>query len=83
ILLHRKRLVLLAHLEFPELARALAAAIAAYAAICAALRFLPGVSTHPRDLLTIAAASVVWAAAAALVLLATGSTLPRQILRRS
>jgi putative peptidoglycan lipid II flippase len=50
----------------------------AYAATAVAAHFLPPVSTHPRDLLTIAAASLAWAAAAALTLLATGSKLPRQ-----
>jgi putative peptidoglycan lipid II flippase len=82
ILLHRKRLVSFAHLEYAELARALLAAVIAYAAAAVAAHFLPPVSTHPRDLLTIAAASLAWAAAAALTLLATGSKLPRQILRR-
>jgi putative peptidoglycan lipid II flippase len=82
ILLHRKRLVSLAHLEFPELARALLAALAAWAAAAAAAHFLPPVSTYRRDLFTIAAASAAWAAAAALTLLATGSKLPAQILRR-
>jgi putative peptidoglycan lipid II flippase len=82
ILLHRKRLVSLAHLEFGELARAFAAAIAAYAATAAAAHFLPPVSTHPRDVLTIAVASIAWAGVAAAVLFATGSKLPAQILRR-
>ena len=82
ILLDRKRLVSFADLEFAELARALAAALAAFAATAAAAHFLPPVSTHPRDVLTIAAASLSLAAAAVLTLLATGSQLPRQILRR-
>jgi putative peptidoglycan lipid II flippase len=82
LLLHRKRLVSLGHLEFAELGRALLAALLAYAATATAAHFLPPVSTHPRDLLTIAAASLAWGAAAALTLLATGSQLPRQILRR-
>jgi putative peptidoglycan lipid II flippase len=82
ILLHRKRLVSLAHLEFGELARALLAALVAYAAAAAAAHLLPPVSTHARDLVTIAAASIAWLAAAALTLLTTGSKLPAQILRR-
>ena len=82
ILLHRKRLVSLAHLEFGELARALVAALVAYAATAAAAHLLPPVSTHPKDLLSIALASIAWLAAAALTLLATGSKLPAQILRR-
>jgi putative peptidoglycan lipid II flippase len=82
VLLHKKRLVSLAHLEFGELARALAAALVAYAAAAAAAHLLPPVSTHAEDLLTIALASIAWIAAAALTLLATGSKLPQQILRR-
>src|ERR1017187_5414629 len=82
LLLHRKRLVSLGRLEFAELARALLAALLAYAATATAAHFLPPVSTHPRDLLTIAAASIAWAATVALTLLATGSKLPQQILRR-
>jgi putative peptidoglycan lipid II flippase len=82
ILLHRKRLVSFAHLEFGELTRAVLAAIIAYAATATAAHFLPPVSTHLRDVITIAAASIAWVTAAALTLLATGSKLPQQILRR-
>jgi putative peptidoglycan lipid II flippase len=82
ILLHRKRLVSLAHLEFAELARALLAALVAYAATAAAAHLLPPVSTYAKDILTIALASIAWLAAATLTLLASGSKLPAQILRR-
>jgi putative peptidoglycan lipid II flippase len=82
IQLQRKGLVVFADLEFPELARAAAAALLAWAATAAVTHVLPAVSTHPRDVLTIAAASVVWAASATTVLLATGSRLPAQFLRR-
>jgi putative peptidoglycan lipid II flippase len=82
ILLHRKGLVSFGDLEFGELGRALLAAAIAYAATAAAACFLPPVSTHSADLLTIAVASVAWAAAAGVTLLATGSRLPAQILRR-
>ena len=81
-LLHRKRLASLHHLEFAELGRSLLAALLAYVATATAAHFLPAVSTHPKDILTIAAASIAWAAVAGLTLVATGSTLPRQILRR-
>jgi len=64
ILLHRKRLVSLAHLEFGELTRALLAALVAFAATTAAAHLLPPVSTYPKDLETIATASIVWLAAA-------------------
>ena len=82
VLLHRKRLVSLRHLEFGELGRALAAALISFAATVAAAHFLPGPTSHSRDVLTLAAASAAWAAAAGLTLLALGSKLPQQILRR-
>jgi len=82
LLLHRKHLVSLSHLEYAELSRALLAALLSFAATATAAHFLPPVSTHLRDVLTIAAASVAWAATAFLTLLATGSKLPQQILRR-
>ena len=82
ILLHRKRLVSLLHLEFGELGRALLAAVVAFAATAGAAHFLPAVSSHRRDVLTITAGTLVWSATTCLILLATGSSLPRQILRR-
>jgi putative peptidoglycan lipid II flippase len=82
ILLHRKRLVSLAHLEYGELGRALVAALIAYTATVTAAHFLPSASTHLKDFVTIAAGSLVWVAMGALVLVVTGSKLPRQILRR-
>ena len=82
ILLHRKRLVSFADLEFGEIGRALLAALIAYAATATAAHFLPPVSTHPKDMLTIAAASLAWAVTAGLILVVTGSKLPQQILRR-
>jgi putative peptidoglycan lipid II flippase len=100
ILLHKKRLVSFAHLEFAELGRALLAALVAFAATAAAAHFLPPISDtitataahvlppistyarYVRDFFIIAVASLAWAAAALLTLLATGSKLPAQILRR-
>jgi len=82
ILLHRKRLATFADLEFRELGRALLAAVVAFAATAGVTRFLPGVSTHTRDVVTIAVASAVWAGVAFAVLVATGSKLPNRILRR-
>jgi putative peptidoglycan lipid II flippase len=82
ILLHKKRLVSIAHLQFAEIARALLAALLAFAATAAAAHFLPPVSTHRKDIFTISVASLAWAATAAVTLLATGSKLPHQILRR-
>jgi putative peptidoglycan lipid II flippase len=82
ILLHRKRLASIVDLEYGELARAMLAALAAFAATAGAARFLPAVSTHAKDVATIAAGTIIWAAVACAVLLATGSKLPKQILRR-
>ena len=85
ILLHRKRLVSLTHLEYAELARALAAALiafaAAYSAAQAVIRTLPTLHGHKADLLIITAGSTAWAIAAFLVLLVLRSKLPRQVLR--
>jgi putative peptidoglycan lipid II flippase len=82
-LLHRKRLVSLGHLELSELTRAFFAALFAYAATSVATRYLPPVSTHTRDVITIAIASFVWAAIAGIILVTTGSKLPSQIMRRN
>ena len=82
ILLHKKRLVSLTHLEFGELTRAAAAAIAALAAAYILAHHLPPVTTHPGDILIIVVGSIAWAIAAITVLLLTKSTLPAQILRR-
>ncbi|MBB5063412.1 lipid II flippase MurJ [Granulicella mallensis] len=82
ILLHKKRLVSLAHLEFGELGRALLAAAIALAATGEAVQHMPPVSTHKGDVLVIAAGSIVWAVVTGLVLIATKSALPAQILRR-
>jgi putative peptidoglycan lipid II flippase len=85
ILLHRKRLVSLMHLEYAELARALAAALlafaAAYSAAQAITRALPNLHGHKADLLIITAGTTAWAVAAFLVLLILRSKLPRQVLR--
>jgi putative peptidoglycan lipid II flippase len=82
ILLHRKRLVSLRHLEFRELGRALAAALIAFAATATAVHFMPLVATVKGDVFMIAVGSVVWLIAGFGVLYAVGSKLPAQILRR-
>ncbi len=86
ILLHRKRLVSLAHLEYAELARALVAALLAFAAAYfsahAIVNGLPRLHGHLADLLIITAGSLAWALAAFAILLALRSKLPNQILRR-
>lgn len=86
LLLHRKRLVSLLHIEYPELARALAAALVAFAAAHSATlaltRTLPTLTGHTADLLLITAGSLAWAIAALLMLVLLRSKLPAQILRR-
>jgi putative peptidoglycan lipid II flippase len=82
-LLHRKKLVSLSHLEFGELIRALAAAVAAVIVAGAAVRLLPRVSTHLGDLIVIAAGSVLWALACWVILWLTHSKLPAELRRRA
>jgi putative peptidoglycan lipid II flippase len=82
VLLHCKRLVSLTHLEFDELGRALLASIAAFAAAAITVHFMPPVSTHPGDMAMIAVGSMAWATSALLTLIATGSKLPAQVLKR-
>jgi putative peptidoglycan lipid II flippase len=82
ILLHRRKLVRLSGLEGKELATSLLAAIVGFAGATVVVRLLPPHHSHPKDALTIAAATIVWAATAGLTLVATGSKLPHQILRR-
>jgi len=82
ILLHKKRLVSLAHIEYGELTRAFAASLVALAAAYELAHHLPLVTTHPGDILIIASGSIAWAIAALAILVATKSNLPNQILRR-
>ncbi len=82
ILLHRKRMVSLAELEWPELGKALLAAIASGAAIALTMHVLPVGTTHTANLLRMLLGSCVWLAVALGVLIASGSALPRAVLRR-
>jgi putative peptidoglycan lipid II flippase len=82
ILLHRHRLVSLLHLEFAEIGRSTLAAAAAFAAAFAITHALQLPTTHEADALIIATGTLVWLAVTYFVLLATGSKLPAQILRR-
>ena len=82
VLLHRYRLVSLACLDFGELARAALAAAVAYLAATAALTFLPTGAGYTGDLTQLAAATVVWAAAAAATLTVTRSRLLAQLRNR-
>ena len=82
VMLHRRRLVSLAHLEFGELARALVASVAGGLAAHFTVASMPATRTHTADVLTIAAGSSAWLFAALAALIATRSHLPRQLLRR-
>ncbi len=82
VLLHRKRLVSLLHLEVGEIGRALLAAVCAAVAVGAVAYRLPAAHTHAQDALTVLVGSLVWAAACFAVLHLSGSQLPRQLLRR-
>lgn len=82
VLLHRKRMVSLAELEWLEMGKALLAAVASGLAIFVTERVLPLGATHAANLLRMALGSIVWFAVTLGVLVATGSALPRAILRK-
>ena len=82
ILLHRKRLVSLMHLEVAEIARSAAAALCATVAVGFVAYRLPVAHTHIDDAITIATGTAVWALITFVVLRLTGSRLPNQVLRR-
>ena len=82
VLLHRKRLVSLLHLEGKEMGRAAFSAICATVATGFVAFRLPAARTHAQDAVTIAVGTLVWAAVSFAGLSLTGSKLPRQILRR-
>ena len=78
VLLHRRRMVSIAGLDFPELLRALLASAVSYVGLVLLHRAW---HTHGRllEMVLLLVASVVWLALSAAVLLATGSSLPRQL----
>ena len=82
VLLHKKRLVSLAHLEFGELGRTVVASLVAFAAAFGLTHMLPQRGTHSGDVLLILLGSAAWAGAAWGVLKLTGSRMPAQVLRR-
>ena len=79
ILLHRKRLVSIATLDYPELARALGAAAVSFAATFVLVSRVPFPTGHTGDTLAVALGTITWAATAGLILHVTGSKLPRQL----
>ncbi|MGO4210332.1 murein biosynthesis integral membrane protein MurJ [Terriglobus sp. 2YAB30_2] len=82
VLLQRNRLTPVSGLEFGELGRALLASVIGWGAIAAGLHALPALQGHVQNLSAIAGASVVWLGIVLVVLKATGSRLPGQILGR-
>ena len=83
VLLHRKRMVSIAELEWDELARSLLASVIGCAAILVLRHLLPAATTHMESFFQILAGSLLWLAAILAVLKITGSKLPDAILRRS
>ena len=82
ILLHRKRMVSLVGLDWPELGKALLAAVCSGTGAALVLRLVPLGSSHIASLERLVLGSVVWLAVVAAVLLLTHSALPNAILRR-
>jgi putative peptidoglycan lipid II flippase len=83
ILLHRYKLVSLASLNFAELARALAAALAGFAGAAACVRFIHTRPGHAGDTLILVIGTLAWLVLCWGTLTAAGSKLPGQILGRS
>ena len=82
LLLHRKRLVSLLHLEGLEIGKSLAAALCAAVGTGLVAYRLPPAHTHAADCAVIGVGSAVWLGVVAGVLRLTGSRLPAQVLRR-
>ncbi|MGB9148333.1 MAG: lipid II flippase MurJ, partial [Acidobacteriaceae bacterium] len=81
VLLHRRRMVSLGGLEYPELGRSLLAALVAFAAL-AGLRHFVHTTSRLHELGLLAAAAILWIGVSALVLRLAGSSLPGQLTRR-
>jgi putative peptidoglycan lipid II flippase len=82
ILLHRSRLVSLGSLHFAELAKAALAACLSFAGAAACARYVP---VHPGlvgEAILLTLGSIAWLLLCWGTLTATGSNLPRQIMRR-
>lgn len=84
VLLHRRRMVSLAGLNRPEIAKSLLAATISFAGVAILLRVLPHTAsqTYTGDLVALASGGLLWFAVCAGVLYFTGSSLPQQILRQ-
>jgi putative peptidoglycan lipid II flippase len=82
LLLHRRKMVDLAGLEFKELARSAIAALAGFGSIYLVGRSLPQAGGRRYDLLVLVVATAVWFSVSAVVLRLTGSDLPGQLIAR-
>jgi len=82
VLLHKRRMVSLAELEWSELAKALLATLVSAAAIVFTLRALPLGSTHMANFVRLVVGTAVWLIAVLVILFGTKSALPQALLRR-
>jgi putative peptidoglycan lipid II flippase len=82
LLLHRRKLVRLSGLEAHELLISLVAAVISFAGATTIVHLMPLNHTHTRDLVIIAAATLVWAVLGVLTLHLGGSKLLSQIRSR-
>jgi putative peptidoglycan lipid II flippase len=83
ILAHRRKLVSLAGLDFPEIGRSLVAAVIGLTGALMVLRLLPHLhQNYLADVLALALGGIVWLALCLLTLRLTGSKLPQQLFRR-
>jgi putative peptidoglycan lipid II flippase len=82
VLLHRKRMVSLAGLQWLEIGKALLAALASGFAAALILRVLPLGASHAANFLRLILGSAVWLAVAVGLLMVMKSSLPAAVLRR-
>ncbi len=82
VLLHRKRMVSIAELEFGELGRALLASVVGYFSLLVLRTVLPAADSHLASALLVGGGSLVWAAAVFAVLRMTRSRLLDVLLRK-
>jgi putative peptidoglycan lipid II flippase len=82
VLLHLRRMVSLAQLEWSELGKALIATLCSGAAMAYALRALPLSDSHTANLIRLVVGSAVWLLTSLAILLGTRSTLPHALLRK-
>ncbi|HUZ05110.1 MAG TPA: lipid II flippase MurJ, partial [Acidobacteriaceae bacterium] len=82
VLLDIGKLVQVRGLEYAELGRALLAAIAGGSELYLLERLLPGAGTFHGDILQMACGTVAWFVTCWVILYATGSTLPQQLISR-